>query len=121
MRVLRPSPRRLGAAVVVLGVLAALAFLVVPVDASVGGDPLLRLRAFGTGAAQAASLEFRCGVPLANLARRSDGLSLYSLATDRACRSAASRRAAAAVAVAGVISLLGAIVLTGTRPRMEVG
>lgn len=116
MRLPRPSPRRLGAAVVGLGLLAALSFLVLPVKASVAGDPLLRLRAFGAAPAQLAD-EVRCGSPLANLGRRSAGLSLYVLATDRACRNASSRRAATAVAAAGVVGLLGALSLTTGRLR----
>jgi hypothetical protein len=116
VRLPRPSPRRLGLAVVVLGLLAALSFLVLPVEASVGGDPLLRLRAFGAAPAELAS-DVRCGSPLANLGRRSDGLSLYVLAADRACRDASSRRAASAVAGAAVILLLGALALTGAGRR----
>jgi hypothetical protein len=107
MKIPRPSPQRLGAALVGLGLVGALSFLVLPVKASVGGDPLLRLRAFGAPAQLAD--EVRCGSPLANLSRRSSGLSLYVLATDRACRNAASRRTATAVAAAGVIGLLGAL------------
>jgi hypothetical protein len=113
------TPRRLGVAVVVLGLLAAVSFLVLPVEASVGGDPLLRLRAFGAGPAQLAD-EVRCGSPLGSLSRRSDGLSLYVLAADRACRHASSRRAAAAVAAAAVIGLLGVIGLTGVGNRRVV-
>jgi hypothetical protein len=113
------TPRRLGVAAVVLGLLAAVSFLVLPVKASVGGDPLLRLRAFGAGPAQLAD-EVRCGSPLASLSRRSDGLSLYVLAADRACRHASSRRAAAAVASAAVIGLLGVIGLTGVGNRRVV-
>ena len=119
MSIPRPSPRRLGVAVVVLGLLAAASFLVLPVEASVGGDPILRLRVFGAGPAELAD-EVRCGSPLANLSRRSDGLSLYVLAADRACRHASSRRAAAAVAAAAVIGLLGVIGLTGAANRKAV-
>lgn len=115
MRLPRPSPRRLGAAVVALGLLGALSFLVVPVRASVAGDPLLRLRVFGDATAAAPAAAVRCGAPLTNLSRRSEGLSLYVLATDRACRNAASRRTAAAVAAGAVVAVLGAIALSGAR------
>jgi hypothetical protein len=114
MSLFRPSPRRLSAALVLLGVLAGVAFLVVPVDAGFSNDPLLRLQAFGSGSSPATT-GVDCGAPLANLRRRGDGLSLYSLAKDRACRSAASRRAATAVAAGGVLGLLGALGLTGAR------
>lgn len=114
MRLPRPSPRRLSAALVLLGILGGVAFLVVPVNAAFSGDPLLRLQAFGSGPSPATS-GVDCGAPLANVGRRSDGLSLYSLAKDRACRAAASRRAATAVAAGGLLALLGAIGVTGVR------
>lgn len=106
--------RKVGVALAVVGVLAGLAFLVLPVETAFAGDPLLRLHAFGT-ATSGAVTGVDCGAPLANLARHSDGLSLYSLARDHACRQASSRRAATAVAVAAVIGLLGAIALAGGR------
>jgi len=112
----RITPRRLAAALAVLGVLAGLAFLVVPVDAAFAGDPLLRLEVFGPGSS-AAVTGVRCGSPLANLDRHGDGLSLYGLALDRACRDASSKRAATAAAAVGVIGLLGAIGLAGPRLR----
>jgi hypothetical protein len=114
VRLPRPSPPRLCGALVLLAVLAGLAFLVVPVDAAFAGDPLLRLHAFGSGPPQSAD-GVRCGSPLTNLGRHSDGLSLYTLAEDRACREALSRRAATAVASVGVIGLLAAIGLAGAR------
>ena len=101
----RPSPRQLGVALVVLGVLSGLACLVVPVEAAFGDDPLLRLQPFSPGAASQVT-EVDCGVPVTNLGRRSQGLSLYGVARDDACREAASRRAATAVAAAGVIGVL---------------
>lgn len=119
MRLPRPSPRRLGAAVVALGLLGALSFLILPVRASVAKDPLLRLGAFG-GAPAAPAGDVRCGAPLTNLSRRTDGLSLYVLATDRACRNAASRRTAAAVAAAAVVGVLGAIALSGARTSLKL-
>lgn len=109
----RPSPRRLSAALALLGILAGVAFLVVPVDAAFSGDPLLRLQALGSGSTAGAT-DVDCGAPLANLGHRGDGLSLYTLARDRACRNASSRRTAAAVAVVGVVGVLGAIGLAGT-------
>jgi len=112
----RPSPPRLCGALALLGVLAGLAFLVVPVEAAFAGDPLLRLHAFGSGASPGAD-GVRCGSPLSNLGRHSDGLSLYTLAEDRACRKASSRRAATAVASVGVIGLLAAIGLAGARAQ----
>ena len=111
--------RRLGTGLVVLSVLAGVAIMVVPVKAAFADDPLLRLQAIGSGAPAPASAthDADCGSPLANLSRSSGGLSLSTLAEDHACRDAASRRVATAVAAAGVIGLLGAATLAGARPR----
>ena len=115
----RPSPRQLSAALAVLGVLAGLAVLVLPVEAAFDDDPLLRLQPFSP-ALDSVVTEVDCGAAVTNLARRSDGVSLYGLARDGACRDAASRRAATAVAAAAVIGLLGLVTLAGTRTR-ELG
>jgi hypothetical protein len=113
----RPSPRRLSAAIALLGVLAGVAFLVIPVEAAFAGDPLLRLQAFGPPPSEATT-GVDCGSPLTNLGRRGNGLSLYSVAKDHACREASSRRAATAVAAAGLIGVLGAVALTGASNRL---
>lgn len=109
------SPRRLSAALALLGLVAGLACLVVPVDAAFGDDPLLRLQPFSPSLASAATT-VDCGAPVGNLSRRAQGLSIYELARSDACRSAASRRAATAVAAASVIGLLGLIGVAGSRP-----
>jgi hypothetical protein len=114
LRRAHPSPRRLSAALALLGLVAGLAFLFVPVDAAFANDPLLRFQPFSPGLATAGT-RVDCGAPLANLARRAEGLSIYELARTDACRSAASRRAATAVAAAAVIGLLGLIGLAGSR------
>lgn len=110
-----PSRRRLSAALAILGVAAGLAFLVVPVDAGLTGDPLLRFQPFSPGLASAAT-SVNCGVPVGNLGRRASGLSIYELARSDACRDAASRRLATALAVASVVGVLGLIGLAGARP-----
>ena len=115
-RLPRPSPRQLSAALAVLGMLAGMAILVLPVRAAFGDDPLLRLQSFSPAVEQAAT-EVDCGAPVGNLGRRSDGLSLYGLARDGACREAASRRVATAVAAMAVVGLLGLVVLAGHRDR----
>ena len=112
----RPSHRQLSVALTVLGILAGLAVLVVPVRAAFADDPLLRLQPFSPGLDQVAT-EVDCGTPVSNIGRRTDGVSLYGLARDGACREAAARRAATAVAVAAVIGLLGLIALAGNRNR----
>lgn len=110
----RPSPRRFSAALALLGLLAGLAFLVVPVEAAFGDDPLLRLQPFSPALASRAT-NVDCGAPVSNFGRHSQGLSLYDLALDDACRAAAGRRATAAVAAAAVIGLLGLIGLAGAH------
>ena len=115
-RLPRPSPRTLSVTLALLGLLAALAILFLPVEASFDDDPLLRLEPFSPALA-AAVTDVDCGVPVSNFGRRSEGLNLSDLALANACRNAAGRRAATAVAAAGVIGLLGLIVLTGSPDR----
>ena len=112
----RPSPRQLSVALTVLAVSAGLAVGVLPVRAAFADDPLLRLQPFSPGLDQVAT-EVDCGTPVSNLGRRTDGVSLYGLARDGACREAATRRVGTGVAVAAVIGLLGLITLTGNRTR----
>lgn len=115
----RPSPRRLSAALAVLGMLAGLAFLVVPVEAALDDDPLVGLVPFSPALGQAV-VQVDCGAPVSNFGRRSADLSLASLARDGVCRDAAAERAATAVAATAVIGLLGLITLAGTQDRRAV-
>ncbi|MDQ4070291.1 MAG: hypothetical protein M3203_12605 [Actinomycetota bacterium] len=115
-RIPRPSPRQLSAALAVLGVLGALAVLVLPVRAAFGDDPLLRLQPFSPALERAAT-EVDCGAAFGNLGRRSDGVSLYGLARDDACREEASRRVATAVAAVAVTGVLGLVSLAGIRAQ----
>jgi len=87
-RRLRLSRRRFGSSLAVLGVLAAIAFLVVPVDAAFAANPLLRYGRFT--AAGSAVTDVDCGAPVANLLRR-----------------AASRRVATALAAGSLVAVLG--------------
>ena len=112
----RPSARQLSATLPVLGILAALAIVVLPVEAAFADHPLLRLQPFSSALASAVT-EVDCGVAVTSLGRRSDGLSIYGLARDDACREAAARRVATAVAAAAVIGLLGLIGLAGEMTR----
>lgn len=114
-RLRRPSPSKLSAALILLGLVAGLAFVLVPVDVSLGDDPLFRLQPFSPGLVSAATV-VDCGRPVGNIGRTSDGLSLYDLARDGACRAAASRRVAAGVATASLIGVLGLVTLAGRRP-----
>ena len=116
----RPSARQLSAALAVLGLVAGLAFLVVPVQAALDDDPLLGLVPFSPALGQAVA-RVDCGAPVSNFGRRSNDLSLASLARDGVCRDAATKRAATAVAATAVIGLLGLITLAGSRDSQAVG
>lgn len=114
LRLPRPSPRRLGAGLALLGVLGAAAFLFVPVRAAFADDPLLRYGRLVSS--EPPSTSIGCGAPVTNLARQPDGPSLYGLAKADACRRAAGRRAATAVAAGGLVAVLGLIAVTATAP-----
>jgi hypothetical protein len=119
LRLPRPSGRRLSGALALLGVVAGLALLLLPVEADLTDEPMLRLSPFSPALAQGLTA-VDCGSPVGNFGPGSDSLSLYDLARDHACRAAASRRAAAAVAAAAVIGVLGLITLVGPRNRSLV-
>lgn len=119
LRAGRPSPRRLSAALAILGLVAGMAFLLVPVEAAFGDDPLMRLQPFSPTLAASAT-QVDCGLPVGNLGRRSDGLSISRLASDDACRRASARRVASAVAVAALIGVLALIGLAGAGDRRGV-
>ena len=116
-RVPRPSPRRLGAAVTLVGLMAGVAILVVPVDAAFADDPLLRYGRFGGSEPTVTDIE--CGSPVTNLLRRSDDPGFSSVARDGACRDAASRRAATALAATGVTGVLRRIRVTSAGERVR--
>lgn len=101
--------------IAVLGLLSSFAMLLVPVNAAFGDDPLLRLRSVG---GPAPDVEVDCGNAIGSL-DGSGGVTLYDLARDSACRSAASRRVAIAVAVGALLVLTGSLALVtrgGERP-----
>ncbi len=112
----RPSPRQLSAALAILGLLAGLAFVLLPVEASLDDDPLLGLVPFSPALGQAVA-RVDCGAPVTNFGRRSDDLSLASLARDGVCRNAAAKRAATAVAAVALAGVLGLITFAGARNR----
>jgi hypothetical protein len=114
----RPSPRRLSVALTVLGTLAGLAFLLLPMEATLDDDPLLRLVPFSPALGQTVE-RVDCGAPVSNFGRSSADLSLASLARDGVCRDAAAKRAATAVAAMAVIGLLGLITLAGARNHQQ--
>lgn len=115
IRLPRPSARRMAGVLALLGVLAGVVLLVVPVDAAFASDPLLRFDQFSPQAP--ASTDIRCGAPVSNLLGRSGGVSFYRLARDHACQEAASRRAATAVAAGSLVAVLGMIGVAAATPK----
>ncbi|MGI8983447.1 MAG: hypothetical protein ACR2HM_02755, partial [Acidimicrobiales bacterium] len=116
----RPSPRRLGVALALLGALAGLAFLVLPMEAALDDDPLLGLLPFSPALGQAVTT-VDCGAPVSNFGRRSDDLSLASLARDGVCRDAAAKRAATAAGDGGGGAVLGLGILVAEREKETAG
>ena len=96
-----------------IGVLSAMAVVFLPVDATFGDDPILRLRAFDTAAGGPATT-VECGSALTGLGRGSDAVTLYGIARDRACRDASGKRVLTAVAAGAVVVLLGSHGLVGS-------
>ena len=114
----RVRARRLAAVVAVLGVVIAFAFLSMPVEASVGHDPLMRLRTFDS--APSAAVSVTCGTALGEDggAATANGASLYDLARDHACRHASLRRVLSAGAVGAVVVLSGLLAMAVASSRL---
>ena len=109
----RSDLRQLSAAAVVLGVLSAVAVVFLPVHATFGDDPILRLRPYDTAAGGPATT-VRCGSALNGLRPGSDAVTLYGIARDRACRDASAKRALTAVAAGALVVLLGCVGLAAS-------
>jgi hypothetical protein len=104
--------------VLVVGVLSAVAVVFLPVEAAFGDDPILRLRRFDTTAGGPAT-EVECGSALQGLRGGSDGVTLYGIARDRACREASTERVLTAVAAGFVVVLLGSLALVPSSRLAE--
>jgi hypothetical protein len=102
--------------VAVLGVVIAVAFLSMPVEASVDHDPLLRLRTFDS--APAAAVSVTCGTALGDDTGAAAGASLYDLARDHACRDASLRRVLSAGAAGAVVVLSGLLAMAVASSRL---
>lgn len=108
-------PRVLSTVLIVLGLVSAAAMLLVPVEATLSRDPLLRLGTLGSGQ-QPLSGQVDCGSALSSFGD-SGGVSFYEIARNDVCRQATRRRTAAAVAAGAVVVLVGLIGLTVTARR----
>lgn len=85
--------------------------LLLPVDAAVGKDPLLRFRTFDAAPAGAGTVD--CGPVLGDHAPPGgDGRAdLYGLASDKACNEADDRRMLTAGAAGSIVVLTGLLAL----------
>ena len=107
-------PRMVLAGLVLVGLMAAGASLAVPVDASFGDDPILRLRAFGRS--QEAPVDsVDCGSAIEGLRADEAPPTIYDLARDRACREESRRRTLAAAAAVSVVLVLAFLALSRLR------
>jgi hypothetical protein len=105
----RPRASRLAGIAVLTGMVGAAAMLLLPVDAAVGSDPLLRLRTFDSAPAAAGTVD--CGPVLGDTAADNGRADLYGMARDKACTEAADRRLLSAGAAAAVVALTGLLAL----------
>lgn len=117
---LRPGPLAVPPAVAralcVAGAALAFLLLAIPVRATITGDPLLRLRLLDPELAPLRA-DVSCGQPLGALDARAGGPTFTEVARADACRDAAQRRVAVAVAVGGLLVVAGLVGLHGGRPR----
>ncbi len=111
-----PRPRLLSAAVIAAGMAIALLMLFVPVRASFGDDPILRLKAFDRQRTSLAT-EVDCGPAPSNVGEPSGTGSLYDIARDGACHRAGYRRFWLAVAVASTFMAGGLVGLVAIEQR----
>ncbi len=101
-----PTPAALPAAGIVAGIVFALALLFVPVRASFGDDPVLRLQGFDRQRSFLAT-SVSCGSAPSNLTAPEGTRTLYEVARDAACHEAGVRRAWVAVAVGALLVVGG--------------
>jgi hypothetical protein len=98
----------------IVGLAATTMLLLVPVRASFGDDPVLRLQGFDRQRSFLAT-SVSCGAAPSNLTAAEGTRTLYEVARDAACHRAGVRRVWVAVAVGSVLvvgSLLGMVTMT---------
>ena len=110
-----PGAPRLAGIAVLTGLAGAAAMLVLPVDAAVGSDPILRLRTFDAAPATAGNVD--CGPVLGDTCADDGRVDLYGMARDKACSEAADRRLLSAGAAAAVVALTGLLALAASATR----
>ncbi len=97
-----------------LGVVIAVVFALIPVGTDFGDDPLLRLRQLDPVLSPPDTTAV-CGSPLRTFNSEPGGATLYELARDNACRTAARRRLLAALAAGAAIVMLAINGLVASR------
>lgn len=107
--------RTIGATLVVLGLITAVALLARPVEAAFSDDVLLRYRDLGASPLDVPKAD--CGSALDASSRDADASSLGTLARDAACRDEGSRQLAIALASGAVIFLTGIMTLYLSSPN----
>ena len=103
-------PRVVSAGMMLAGMVVGLLMLFVPVRASFGDDPILRLKAFDRQRASLAT-EVNCGPAPSNVGEPSGGGSLYDIAREGACHRVGYRRFWLAIAVASTFVAGGLVTL----------
>ncbi len=110
-----PGATRLAAIAVLTGLAGAAAMLLLPVDAAVGGDPLLRFRSFDAAPAAAGNVD--CGPVLGDTSDDQAKVDLFGLAREEACRQAADRRMLSAGAAGAIVVLTGLLAFAAVATR----
>jgi HEAT repeat protein len=114
-------PRKLWLLVCALGVVLAAVFALLPVGTDFGSDPLLRLRQLDPVLSPPDTTAV-CGSPLRTFNSKPEGGTLYELARNNACRSAARRRLLIALALGAAIVMVGLLGLAAARdPALMTG
>ncbi len=109
------GPHALPFAGVVAGVVLSVGLLVVPVRASFGDDPVLRLQGFDRQRSFLAT-SVSCGAAPSNLVAPEGTRTLYEVARDAACHRAGVRRVWVAAALGSLLVIGGFLgIVTATR------
>ena len=109
--------RTLPFAVMLGGVLVAVVMLFLPVRASFGDDPVLRLKAFDRQRSFLPT-EVDCGPAPANVGEPAGTGSIYDIARDGACHRVGYRRVWLAVAVAATFLAGGLVTLVAAEREL---
>ena len=110
------GPTALPVAAVAAGFVLALGLLFVPVRASFGDDPVLRLQGFDRQRSFLAT-SVSCGAAPSNLVAPEGTRTLYEVARDAACHRAGVRRVWVAAALGSLLVIGGFLAMVMTAER----